>query len=226
MTSVRRQLIEPVAFRLRQSPLRLVLLKRLLASDNVLRRWIGFFAFENALHPKHRLMNYHQFFVENIRPSDTVLDIGCGGGHVAFDIAQKAKEVIGIDIDQRYLSASRQYSGQPNLSFILGDATTYDFGRTFDVVILSNVLEHLPNRIGLLKKIRSLAHTFLIRVPMIDRDWIPLLKKELGLEYRLDPTHAIEYTEHAFRAELDSAGLVIDQLTIRFGEIYCVARSR
>ncbi|MBI4021830.1 MAG: class I SAM-dependent methyltransferase, partial [Candidatus Andersenbacteria bacterium] len=226
MTNLRQQLIEPLALRLRGSRARLALLKPLLASDNVLRRWIAFFASENALHPKHRLMNYHQFFIDNVRPADTVLDIGCGGGHVAIDVAQTAKEVVGIDISGRYLAAARRYRSQPNLTFVQGDATTYRFGRTFDVAILSNVLEHLIDRVGFLHHIRPLARLFLIRVPMLDRDWIPLLKKELGIEYRLDPTHTIEYTERDFRAELDSAAFIIAKLSIRFGEIYCVAHPR
>lgn len=222
----RQRAIEPLALRVRQSAARLPLLKRLLQTDNALRRWIAFLAVENALHPKHRLMNYHQFFVDRVRPTDTVLDVGCGGGHVAFDVAQTAKEVVGIDISSHYLAASRQYVRQRNLSFVRGDACTYDFGRSFDVAILSNVLEHVADRIGLLIKIAPLAHTFLIRVPMLDRDWLPLLKKELGIEYRLDPTHTIEYTEREFRNELAAARLVIEQLIIRFGEIYCVAHPR
>jgi len=31
---------------------------------------------EDGLHPKHRLMNYHQFFIDNVSPEDRVLDIG------------------------------------------------------------------------------------------------------------------------------------------------------
>src|SRR4051794_40465749 len=31
-----------------------------------------------GVHPKHRIMNYAQFFVDEVQPSDRVLDIGCG----------------------------------------------------------------------------------------------------------------------------------------------------
>ena len=53
---------------------------------------------ENGLHPKHRIINYHKFFVDNINSKDKVLDIGCGNGALTFEVAKKAKKVIGIDL--------------------------------------------------------------------------------------------------------------------------------
>jgi len=53
-------------------------------------------------------------------------------------------------------------------------------------------LEHIENRIEFLNKIKNLAPKILIRVPMINRDWITLYKKELGMEWRLDKTHYID----------------------------------
>jgi len=38
---------------------------------------------------------------------------------------------------------------------------------------------------------------------MINRDWITLYKKELGVEWRLDKTHYIEYTLESFEKELE-----------------------
>ena len=44
--------------------------------------------YDGGIHPKHRLMNYHDFFIKRITPSDRVLDIGCGNGAVAYDVAK------------------------------------------------------------------------------------------------------------------------------------------
>lgn len=60
----------------------------------------------------------------------------------------------------------------------------------------------------------------LIRVPMINRDWLTLYKKELGLEYRLDKSHFIEYTLESFKGELACIGLEVDSYSIQFGEIW------
>lgn len=203
--------------------MRLIIFKTLLRLDNLLRRWITYYSLENGVHPKHRLTGYHQFFIDNVSSHDTALDIGCGHGFLAYDVSTKAKHVTGIDINQDYIATAQRLHRRPNLKFILGDATTCKFTVTFDAIILSNVLEHINDRVSLLKKIRPLSNKLLIRVPMIDRDWLPLRKKELGVEYRLDTTHQIEYTENIFRQELAAAGLKISQLNVRFGEIYCVA---
>ena len=59
---------------------------------------------------------------------------------------------------------------------------------------------------------------------MFDRDWLPLYKKELGIDWRLDKTHFIEYTESLFKEEIIDAGYQIDSLSIQFGEIWAITR--
>lgn len=70
------------------------------------------------------------------------------------------------------------------------------------------------------------SNLFLIRVPMLDRDWVTLYKKELGLEYRLDVTHFVEYTLNSFAKELEDAGLKMESYRVRYGEIYAVAKGK
>lgn len=178
---------------------------------------------EGGLHPKHRLMNYHAFFVDHISPSDHVLDIGCGNGALAYDLAGKASHVMGIDLNTKNQIAWMDRFARANLEYRVADATTFSPEERFDVVVLSNVLEHIEHRVDFLKRIKHLAPLFLIRVPMLDRDWITLYKKELGLEYRLDTSHFIEYTVENFTQELLNAGLTIRSHSIQFGEIWTVA---
>jgi len=175
---------------------------------------------EGGLHPKHRLMGYHRFFVENISERDRVLDIGCGNGALSYDLSKKAKEVVGIDINRQDIETAKKKYSALNIKYIVGDATEYNFNGKFDVIVLSSVLEHLKNRTEFLNKIKNLAPKILIRVPMINRDWITLYKKELGVEYRLDKTHYIEYTLESLREELEKASLKIQSYSIQFGEIW------
>jgi len=177
---------------------------------------------EGGLHPKHRLMNYHKFFVDNVSLKDTVLDIGCGNGALTYDLGKKAKKVIGIDLNKENIKIAKEKYPAPNIEYKIGDVTEDLPGQKFDVIILSNVLEHIKNRIEFLNKIKYLAPKLLIRVPMFNRDWIALYKKELGVEYRLDKTHHIEYTLESFKKELEKARLKILSYTVQFGEIWAV----
>jgi 2-polyprenyl-3-methyl-5-hydroxy-6-metoxy-1,4-benzoquinol methylase len=180
-----------------------------------------------GLHPKHRLMNYHQFFVGRIKATESVLDLGCGMGAVAYSVAsQTGAKVIGIDFNAANIASARKRYTHPNLTYMVGDALK-DLPTTgFDVIVFSNVLEHLDNRVPFLKTAqeRLRAKRWLIRVPMFNRDWRVPLRKELGLSYFNDPTHYIEYTREIFEEELTAAGFEITDVTVNWGEIWAEAR--
>ena len=72
---------------------------------------------------------------------------------------------------------------------------------------------------------RKLTEKALIRVPMLNRDWLTYYKKELGCEYLLDPTHKIEYTMDSLREELSKAGFKIECASVQFAEIWAVVRN-
>ena len=175
-----------------------------------------------GINPKHEIMKYHDFFVENVSSEATVLDIGCGNGMVAYDVSQKAKEVIGIDFSSKSIRKAEKTYPRENLRFIIGDATTFKFQKKFDAIILSNVLEHIQKRVDFLKKISGLSSTLLVRVPMINRDWLTLYKKEIGANWRLDKTHYVEYTLDSFKKELGQAGLKIKSHSVQFGESWAI----
>lgn len=176
---------------------------------------------QNQLHPKHRIMRYHAWFVSQIDADWTVLDVGCGNGALTASLRTKAKRVVGIDINPKNVEAARRRS--PDGEFICGDATSYVFNETVDAVVLSNVLEHIQRRVDFLRALSQKSRRFLIRVPMISRDWIVPYKRELGVDYRLDATHYTEYTIEEFESELAAAGLTLVSKDIRWGELYAQA---
>ena len=93
-----------------------------------------------------------------------------------------------------------------------------------DVVILSNVLEHIENRILFLSHIKKCSDPkkILIRVPLFERDWQMPLRKELKINYFSDEDHKIEHTVDEFINELSSANVKIENLTTKWGEIWAV----
>ena len=179
----------------------------------------------DGIHPKHKILNYHQFFLDNISANDIVLDIGCGNGLVDIDLANKAKQIIGIDINKLNIEKAQKNCNKPNIKYICADATAYDFKEKIDSIILSNVLEHIENRVDFLKKISKLSPKILVRVPLLTRDWLVIYKMEKKLEYRLDRTHYIEYTEEEFKKEIEKASIKLERISVKFGEIYAVCAS-
>ena len=178
-------------------------------------------------HVKHRLMRYHDFFVENLRPGERILDVGCGGGHVARSIAEHVAdtEVVGIDIDATNIAYARQVCAGAKVELLCGDALELPAdGPPFDALVLSNVLEHIEGRPQLLRKLFSAtrASRALIRVPLYERDWTVPMRQELGIEWRLDTTHFTEYTVPQFKQEVTAAGASIESLDIRWSEIWAV----
>ncbi len=175
-------------------------------------------------HPKHRLTHYHDFFVERIKDGDNVLDIGCGYGAVARTVARArpASKVTGVDYDPLKLKQARAGDNPSNLSFVESDATKAVPDGPWDVVILSNVLEHIKDRVGLLKALieTTKARRFLIRVPLFERDWKLAMRRELGVNYYSDPDHKIEPRQSEFRSEAAQAGLAVDELITPWGEIW------
>jgi len=179
-------------------------------------------SYDGGIHTKHRHMKYHDFFTNRINQDDRVIDIGCGIGAVAYDVAQTAVKVVGVDFNAENIKKARERYQSPNLEFRVGDALETLPDEEFSAVILSNVLEHLPGRPAFLRRVQETLRPrcILIRVPVFERDWRVPLKKELGVEWRLDPTHEIEYTLETFTKEMEQANVQINYLEIRWGEIW------
>jgi len=202
-------------------------LKYLLELDNLLYQLQGTWSIKygNGIHSKHRHINYHDFFIKNIKLNEKILDIGCGNGLLSYKIVKNIPgvNITGIDINSNNIDFAINNYKSNKLKFIVGDVLKVLPDKNFDVIILSNVLEHFKNRVRFLKKLKKKYNPrcFLIRVPTFDRDWRVPLKKELGIDYRLDPTHFIEYTREDFLKELLEAGLKQKSLDIRWGEIWC-----
>jgi 2-polyprenyl-3-methyl-5-hydroxy-6-metoxy-1,4-benzoquinol methylase len=180
-------------------------------------------AYDGGLHTKHRHTRYHDFFTDRIRKKERVLDVGCGIGALAFDIARKSDAIVcGVDLNEDNITVARTRYHHPNVTYRLGDVLLLPFEGLFDVVILSNVLEHQDDRTEFLRYLVEVVGSgrLLVRVPLFERDWRVPLKRELGLEYRLDSTHCTEYTLESFASEMHQSGLRVVHQEVRWGEIW------
>ena len=92
------------------------------------------------------------------RQTVSILDYGCGtGDHITFPLAQSGHDVLGVDVHgQSILEARRRYT-LPKLTFRVGELKDLmDEGLSFDLIVCSEVLEHLHNPEEFLRGLRSL----------------------------------------------------------------------
>lgn len=72
----------------------------------------------------------------NIKPDETVLDIGCGGGALSLIAAQAAQSVLGVDISQPLIGLAQERAKEiPSVTFRCEDAATISLDEKRDVVI-------------------------------------------------------------------------------------------
>lgn len=83
-----------------------------------------------------------------------LLDIGCGAGYHVRHLARKAKRVVAIDVDRVALRVARRRVRSSRVTFLHYDGVTLPFADgSFDAVTLLDVLEHVPDRAGLVAEI-------------------------------------------------------------------------
>ena len=126
------------------------------------------------------------------------------------------------------VNQARSSKNPRNLTFELLDLHDISEQELFDGVVLSNVLEHIENRVEFLKTIIKKTHAskLLIRVPNFERHWSIPLRKNLGINYFQDDDHKIEHTVVELTSEIYEAGFMVNEFTTLCGEIWAVCVSR
>lgn len=89
-----------------------------------------------------------------------ILDIGCGTGQqVTFPLGAEGYSVIGLDTDQASLEVAQRENTFQNVRFMRGDSehlSKHFKQGHFDAVILSDILEHLPDPEKFLRELTGL----------------------------------------------------------------------
>jgi trans-aconitate 2-methyltransferase len=73
------------------------------------------------------------------QPNETIVDLGCGTGHLTAQSAQRGATVIGLDASPDMIRQARH--NYPHLDFRLADATTFTLDHPVDAVF-SNATLH------------------------------------------------------------------------------------
>lgn len=81
-----------------------------------------------------------------LKSTSHVLEIGCGNGSLTKLIAPKVKNgsITALDISSESIAtAKHNLSGYRNIQFVISDVSDFSPSQKFDVVVLSDVLEHI-----------------------------------------------------------------------------------
>lgn len=87
-------------------------------------------------------------FLPFLEPGQCVLDAGCGEGVLSCLAAKQGVKVVGTDISALNIEGARDLAAEwdVDVAFFQSDAEYLPFpDNSFDVVLSSHVLEHLPN---------------------------------------------------------------------------------
>ena len=96
---------------------------------------------------KLEIEHYQRYLsVRKLVEGKCVLDAACGEGYGSNILAETAKEVIAVDIDEEVIRRARKlYEKKENLNFIQGNIEKLDLPEhSIDVVVSFETIEHVP----------------------------------------------------------------------------------
>jgi len=143
-----------------------------------------------------------------------ILDVGCSTGKLIYHLRTLGWEVAGCDVNADAVSVARSNG----LNAYLGAIETLDLeeGR-FDVITMSDVLEHLPSLERALQRAHSLLNergVLVIRIPSADCGFARstlFLSRMTGLPWAHSeaPYHLFDFSEKSIREILNRKGFEI-----------------
>lgn len=100
----------------------------------------------------HRVWKRRLARLANVRPGEKALDLCCGTGDLAFDLAELGAEVVGLDFTQEMLNVAEmrrrnlETGKQSRVQFIRGDAQQIGFpDNSFEIVTVGYGLRNLAS---------------------------------------------------------------------------------
>jgi SAM-dependent methyltransferase len=156
-----------------------------------------------------------------LQPGDRVLDLGCGLGRHAFEAARRGARVVACDYAEAELkevrntfaamAAAGEVDAADCIGTVQGDATRLPFADgSFDRVIASEVLEHIPDDGAALEELARVLRkggTMAVTVPSFVPERICwALSDEYHAPF-VEGGHVRIYREPELRRKLRDAGL-------------------
>jgi ubiquinone biosynthesis O-methyltransferase len=141
--------------------------------------------------------------IKDIIKNKTVLDLGCGAGRLSLFAAKYANHVTGIDYIDTAINYATKFSEMckiKNVDFQVADIDKFG-GKTFDVILISEVFQHVDQPLQTLKKCKKLLNKnglIIINIPAFNNFrgnvWLTL-QNLFNLPMSLTDTYQISFSE-------------------------------
>jgi ubiquinone/menaquinone biosynthesis C-methylase UbiE len=130
---------------------------------------------ETSRHYNELVRRYFAFLVP---PAVRVLEVGCGIGDLLA--AVKPSQGVGIDFSPKMIEVARQR--HPNLEFHVAEAEVFTAQEPFDYIILSDLVNDLPDVQTVLEQLQKVSHSRTrIVVNFFNNVWRPVLAIAEGM---------------------------------------------
>ena len=174
---------------------------------------------------KGDILFYEQFISDSV----SVLELGCGTGRVAFPLAKKAKQVVGVDVSGDMISRAKKKLKSANVEFLLGDMSSLNLKAKFDLIIAPfRVLQTLETEDVVLKSLKNIKKHMnpeglgILNVfnPYLSKDdmkikWIQDNKTDYG-ETVLESGDILKYNEVRKHLDAENQVLYVDIIYRRY----------
>ena len=157
--------------------------------------------------------------LRNIGSGKKILDVGCGTGLLGEELKKQGNTVIGVDFSKEEVQEAKGRLDE----VILADVTDMkdEIKDKFDVIIFSDVLEHLINPPQILqefKKHLADAGEIIVSLPNI-ASWTTRFRLLFGyFDYRdygiMDETHLRFYTLYSAKSLVETSGYEIKKIDV------------
>jgi SAM-dependent methyltransferase len=149
-------------------------------------------------------------YYENLlgRPLESILEVGCGTAAMAPTWNRLGIKYLGVEFIESVAAEARN---RTRSEIVVGDFTRIEFDQKFDVVIASQVFEHIGQPAKFLIKLREVAELVHLDVPnqdsLISQIRKKIHKRDFG--FLQPPHHLRAYSPASLRHALEANGFAV-----------------
>jgi len=143
--------------------------------------------------------------VKKIKKKLCIIDIGCGPGRYAHDLAKLGHYVTAIDISNDMISIAKKKNliFKKKINFIVGDYLLRKFAKKFDYAILNGFFDYVKEPDLVFKKLKKDCKFFAASFPKLYH-WLTPQRK---IRYVLKNCPLYFYSKRKIEMKLEMAGI-------------------